>query len=56
MIAGLAAGFGRGFGLDEAFRLGVAAATARCMTPPDEMITAETCLRLSEKLLVERIQ
>jgi len=55
MIAGLAVGFRRGYSLDAAFRLGVAAATARCMTPPDEMITAETCQILSEKLKVEKI-
>ena len=55
MIAGLAVGFRRGFGLDDAFRLGVAAATARCMTPPDEIIAAETCLKLSEKLKMEKL-
>ena len=55
MIAGLAVGFKRGLPLDEAFRLGVAAATARCMTPPDEIITAATCSMLAEKLTVERI-
>lgn len=55
MIAGLAAGFGRGMNLSETFRLGVAAATARCMTPPDEIITAETCAQLAQQLSVERI-
>lgn len=55
MIAGLAVGFTRGFGLDDAFRLGVAAATARCCTPPDEIITSETCLMLAEQLKVEKL-
>lgn len=55
MIAGLAVGFRRGFALPEAFRLGVAAATARCMTPPDEMISVESCLALAEKLVVEKV-
>lgn len=55
MIAGFAAGFWRGYALDDAFRLGVAAATARCMTPPEQIITAETCLMLSEKLQMEKI-
>ena len=55
MIAGFAAGFRRGYALDDAFRLGVAAATARCMTPPEEIISAETCLMLSEKLKMEKI-
>ena len=55
MIAGMAVGFSRGLELPEAFRLGVAAATARCMTPPDEIITAETCAMLAGRLEVERI-
>lgn len=55
MIAGLAVGFSRGMDLAEAFRLGVAAATARCMTPPDEIITAETCEMLANRLRVERM-
>lgn len=55
MIAGMAAGFCRGDSLEEAFRLGVAAATARCMTPPEEIISSETCRMLAEKLKVERI-
>lgn len=55
MIAGLAAGFRRGYALEDAFRLGVAAATARCMTPPDEIISGRTCNMLSEKLKVEKI-
>lgn len=55
MIAGLAAGFVRGYSLDEAFRLGVAAASARCMTPPDEIISAQTCAMLARKLQVEKL-
>jgi len=56
MIAGLAAGFGRGYDLPNAFRLGVAAATARCATPPERIIDAETCLRMAGQLKLERIK
>ena len=55
MIAGMAVGFSRGLDIPEAFRLGVAAATARCSTPPDEIITAQTCAALAAQLNVERI-
>ena len=55
MIAGLAAGFGRGYSLEDAFRLGVAAATARCATPPDAFIPAELCERFAQELKVEKI-
>ena len=55
MIAGLAAGFNRGYGLKEAFRLGVAAATARCATPPERIIDVETCLRLAAQLEMEKL-
>lgn len=55
MIAGLATGFRRGYSLKEAFRLGVAAATARCMTPPEQVITVETCLDLAAKLEIEKL-
>ena len=55
MIAGLAAGFGRGCALEDAFRLGVAAATARCATPPDELITADLCERFAQELKVEKM-
>lgn len=55
MIAGMAVGLTRGYPLEEAFRLGVAAASARCCTPPEEIISAETCLKLSEKLKMEKI-
>ena len=55
MIAGLAAGFGRGYGLEDAFRLGVAAATARCMTPPEQIIARTDVEALAEKLRVEKL-
>lgn len=55
MIAGLAAGFRRGLGLEDAFRLGVAAATARCCTPPEEILSAKDCLLLTEKIDVEKM-
>ena len=55
MIAGLAAGFGRGYSLEDAFRLGVAAATARCATPPEEIISPELCRRFAGELQVERL-
>ncbi|MBQ8507722.1 MAG: 1-phosphofructokinase family hexose kinase [Clostridia bacterium] len=56
MIAGLAAGFGRGYDLQHAFRLGVAAATARCATAPERIIDADTCLRYAGQLEMERIK
>ena len=55
MIAGLAVGFSRGMDLPDAFRLGVAAATARCMTPPERIIDADTCAPLAAQLSVERL-
>ncbi len=55
MIAGLAAGFSRGCRLEDAFRLGVAAATARCATPPEEIIDRGTVEALAEKLKLERL-
>lgn len=55
MIAGLAAGFCRGYGLEDAFRLGVAAATARCATPPEELISPALCRRYAEELKMERM-
>ena len=55
MIAGMAVGLSRGAALEDAFRLGVAAATARCMTPPEEIITPELCLKLSEELKMEKL-
>lgn len=55
MIAGLAAGFNRGYALQEAFRLGVAAATARCATAPERIIDAESCLRYAGLLKMEKL-
>ena len=55
MIAGLAAGFGRKYRLEDAFRLGVAAATARCMTPPEQIISRADVEALAEKLQVEKL-
>ena len=55
MIAGMAVGFSRGLDLPESFRLGVAAATARCMTPPERIISADACVALAAQLKVERI-
>ena len=55
MIAGLAAGFGRGYDLQNAFRLGVAAATARCATPPEQIIGLETCLNFAGQLKMEKL-
>ena len=55
MIAGLASGFNRGYDLREAFRLGVAAATARCATAPERIIDVETCLRFAAQLKMEKL-
>ena len=55
MIAGLAAGFCRGYALEDAFRLGVAAATARCATPPEEIISGELCERYAQELKMEKL-
>ena len=55
MIAGLAAGFARGGSLEDAFRLGVAAATARCATPPEEGIDPEDVRAWAGRLRVERM-
>lgn len=55
MIAGMAVGLSRGYLLEEAFRLGVAAATARCMTPPEEIISPEVCLKLLDELKMEKL-
>jgi len=55
MIAGMAVGLSRGYALEEAFRLGVAAATARCCTPPEEIIASETCLRILDELKMEKL-
>ena len=55
MIAGLAAGFARGLSMAETFRLGVAAATARCMTPPEQLIRAEDCAALAAQVEVRAL-
>ena len=55
MIAGLAAGFARGLDLEQSFRLGVAAASVRCMTPPEEIISREVCDRLAKEICIERL-
>lgn len=55
MIAGLAAGFCRNMSLSDAFRLGVAAATARCATEPERRISAEDCRALAEQIKVEKL-
>lgn len=55
MIAGLACGFVRGLDLAEAFRLGVAAASARCMTPPDQLIRAADCEALAKQIGIREL-
>ena len=55
MIAGLAAGFARSLSMTETFRLGVAAATARCMTPPEQLIRAEDCAALAAQVEVRTL-
>jgi len=55
MIAGMAAGFCRSYSLVDAFRLGVACATARCMTVPEKIIDAQTCMKLCDELKMEKI-
>lgn len=55
MLAGIAAGLCRKMPLQEAFRLGVAAATARCVTPPEQTISAETCAELFERIQMEKV-
>lgn len=55
MIAGLAVGLERGMAVPEAFRLGVAAATARCATPPDLMFDAEAVEAYASQVEIEEI-
>jgi len=55
MLAGIAAGLSRGLALPEAFRLGVACATARCVTPPEQMIAAETVDQLCVQIQMEKM-
>ena len=56
MIAGLASGFEKGYDLPEAFRMGVAAATVRCMTPPEEMIGPGAVKEMMERIHMEKIK
>lgn len=55
MIAGFAAAFRRGMGMADALRLAAAAATVRCATPPEEIISGAACLEMAQKIEVERI-
>ena len=55
MIAGLAAGFRRGYSLEDAFRMGVGAAAARCATPPEQIISPELCARYAGELKMEKM-
>ena len=55
MLAGLAAGFLRGGDMADAFRLGVAAATARCAAPPEEIIAEPACRAFAAKVELERM-
>ena len=51
----VAAGFLRGGDMADAFRLGVAAATARCAAPPEEIIAEPACRALAAKVELERM-
>lgn len=55
MLAGIAAGLCKNMPLQDAFKLGVAAATARCATPPEQMISAELCDQLYQQIQMEKI-
>ena len=55
MIAGFAAAFSRGMNLADALRLGAAAASVRCATPPEEMISGAHCAEIVQKIEIERI-
>lgn len=55
MVAGLAVGLERGMRLQDAFRLGVAAATARCATEPDAMIDVQNVEMIASKVEIEEI-
>lgn len=55
MIAGLAAGFSKDMPMDDVFRLGNAAAVARCITAPDRMIERDTVEALAEKAVLEKL-
>lgn len=55
MIAGLAAGFAQAYDLQNALRLGVAAATVRCMTDPEKMIDAELIKEIYPQIIMEKL-
>ena len=55
MVAGFAAAFCDGRAFADALRLGTAAATVRCCTPPDEVISGEACRKMAKEIEVERI-
>jgi len=55
MIAGMAAGFCRSYSLVDAFRLGVACATARCMTEGYKIVDKTVYKALLDMVQIERI-
>lgn len=55
MVAGLAVGFMRAYKLEDTFRLAVAAATARCATPPQLAIPLPLVLQYTTELTVEKL-
>ncbi len=55
MIAGLTAGFARGLPLDEAFRLGVACATAGVMSEGTGLIDRQTCAGMLDRVEIRRL-
>lgn len=55
MIAGLAAVFSKEYDLQNALRLGVASATVRCMTNPDEMISGDMCREFAREIALEKL-
>lgn len=55
MIAGLAAGLSRDWELAQVFSLGMAAAAARCTTPPEAVISAEDCRKLAKHVEMEKL-
>ena len=55
MVAGLVSGFRGGRGLEDTFRLGVACATARCMTAADQVVEKSACEALLDRVEVKRL-
>lgn len=55
MVAALAVGLQRGLCIPDAFRLGVAAATARCALPPETMISTEAVKTYAAQVEIEAI-